>query len=410
MKTNNTFYRFSDFVRCPKWKGHPLSHFLKERKEKSDGIATVHSVSLQYGLVNQVDYLGRNYAAEDTSNYKLVYPNDVVYTKSPTGAFPYGIIKQNRNPYKVIVSPLYGVFKPINKYIGYIIQSYFEVPNRLNKYLSPIIQKGAKNTINISNSTFISREVVLPENEQEQKKIAQYLASINTQIRQQQKQIDVLIQHKKALLQQLFPQRGQSTPLLRYFIGSKKKWHYVEMRKVAILRTKRNVNNSKKVMTNSANYGIIMQQDYFERNIVDNDHLQKYYIVENGDFVYNSRISVTAPVGPISKNYLATGVISPLYMVFRFNIDKDDFYVYYFQSEHWQVQLKRIANNGARFDRMSISPSDFFNIKVPVPSAEEREYISKLFISIDNLINNMQQKVDLLMLQKKGLLQKLFPN
>ncbi len=84
MKTNNTFYRFSDFVRCPKWKGHPLSHFLKERKEKSDGIATVHSVSLQYGLVNQVDYLGRNYAAEDTSNYKLVYPNDVVYTKSPT--------------------------------------------------------------------------------------------------------------------------------------------------------------------------------------------------------------------------------------------------------------------------------------------------------------------------------------
>ncbi len=310
----------------------------------------------------------------------------------------------------MIVSPLYGVFKPINKYIGYIIQSYFEVPNRLNKYLSPIIQKGAKNTINISNSTFISREVVLPENEQEQKKIAQCLASINTQIRQQQKQIDVLIQHKKALLQQLFPQRGQSTPLLRYFIGSKKKWHYVEMRKVAILRTKRNVNNSKKVMTNSANYGIIMQQDYFERNIVDNDHLQKYYIVENGDFVYNSRISVTAPVGPISKNYLATGVISPLYMVFRFNIDKDDFYVYYFQSEHWQVQLKRIANNGARFDRMSISPSDFFNIKVPVPSAEEREYISKLFISIDNLINNMQQKVDLLMLQKKGLLQKLFPN
>lgn len=392
------------------WKQQPLSHFLRERKEKSDGKCEVHSVSVQYGVINQVDFLGRSFAAEDTSNYKLVYPYDVIYTKSPTGSYPYGIVKQNQNPYKVIVSPLYGIFKPQNKYIGYIIQSYFESPNTITKYLAPIIAKGAKNTIQISNELFLSRNVYLPSQPEEQKKIAGFLLSIDKQIEQQRMSLETLMRHKQALMQQLFPQRGEDTPILR-FSKMRNRWKYSDLKKITSHCTKKNTKGEETtVLTNSAQYGVVKQQDYFDRDIVTLSNLKNYYLVEVGDFVYNPRVSIAAPVGPVSKNNLKKGIISPLYLVFRFNDSDNDFYVYYFQSLHWQVQLKKIANSGARFDRMSISTSEFFNIQVPDLSKTESEKIASLFLSLDKLIDCQQAKYDFLIKHKKGLMQQLFPN
>ena len=122
--SNTPRLRFPGFK--GEWKEQPLSKFLFEHKTKSDGKCEVHSVSVSKGVINQVEYLGRSFAAADTSKYNLAKPNDIIYTKSPTGDFPYGIVKMNKNPYNVIVSPLYAVYSPINKHIGYILDSYFE--------------------------------------------------------------------------------------------------------------------------------------------------------------------------------------------------------------------------------------------------------------------------------------------
>ena len=171
--------RFPEFQNCEGWKLQPLSTYLTEHRLKSDGKSEVHSVSVSQGIVNQRQYLGRSFAAENTSHYKLVKPYDIVYTKSPTGEYPYGIVKQNLNRYNVIVSPLYGVFSPNNLYIGYIIHSIFESPIRLNNYLISIIQKGAKNTIQISNDAFLSKDILLPSDKNDQLKIADCLSSID---------------------------------------------------------------------------------------------------------------------------------------------------------------------------------------------------------------------------------------
>lgn len=135
--------RFPGFT--GEWASKPLSFFLHEHRTKSDGKCEVHSVSVSKGVINQVEYLGRSFAAADTSKYNLAKPNDIIYTKSPTGAFPYGIVKQNKNPYNVIVSPLYAVYTPINKFVGYILDSFFESAANTNNYLESLIQKGAKN-------------------------------------------------------------------------------------------------------------------------------------------------------------------------------------------------------------------------------------------------------------------------
>lgn len=196
--------RFPGFT--GEWQEKPLSHFLHEHKTKSDGKCEVHSVSVTKGVINQVEYLGRSFAASDTSKYNLAKPGDIIYTKSPTGAFPYGIVKQNNNPYNVIVSPLYAVYTPVNQYVGYILDSYFESSVNTNNYLSSLIQKGAKNTIQISNDTFVSKSMCLPSDPAEQQKIAECLETLDNLIVAESKKVGFLKAHKKGLMQQLFPQ------------------------------------------------------------------------------------------------------------------------------------------------------------------------------------------------------------
>ena len=146
------------------WRMQTLAEVLYERTELNNEGHAVHSVSVSKGIVNQIEYLGRSFAAKDTSRYHVAYPGDVIYTKSPTGEFPYGIVKQSQISIKAALSPLYGVYVPISPEIGYIIHNHFlSAKNALN-YLHPLIQKGAKNTINITNQRFLQNSMPLPTN------------------------------------------------------------------------------------------------------------------------------------------------------------------------------------------------------------------------------------------------------
>lgn len=185
------------------WRIVKLKEVLRERDEKNvDQNLEICSVAVQKGVVNQIEHLGRSFAASDTSNYNVVLFGDIVYTKSPTGEFPFGIIKQSQLD-KVAVSPLYGVFKPATYALGYILHCYFEIPINTNNYLNPIIQKGAKNTINISNTTFLSNKLLLPMDEKEQTAIAEILSTADKEIELLKKDIEQEKLKKKSLMQLL---------------------------------------------------------------------------------------------------------------------------------------------------------------------------------------------------------------
>ena len=150
------------------------------------------------------------------------------------------------------------------------------------------------------------------------------------------------------------------------------------------------------------------QAEYFDRNIVSENNLHNYYVIENGDYVYNPRVS--APVGPISKNYIGQGVMSPLYIIFRFHNIENEFYNQYFKTKYWHKYLKNVANQGARFDRMNIATNDFMNMPLPVPAQAEQQKIADCLSSIDDLIMAQTNRLEALKAHKKGLMQQLFPN
>ena len=164
-----------------------------------------------------------------------------------------------------------------------------------------------------------------------------------------------------------------------------------------------------RVLTNSATEGVVDQNAYFERDIAVKDNTNNYYIVNKDDFVYNPRISSTAPVGPISINKVGKGIMSPLYTVFKFQKGHIAFFEQYFQTEIWHPYLKSIANFGARFDRMNITTDGFFNMPLFVPSIEEQQKIAECLETLDNLITAESKKLESLKAHKKGLMQQLFP-
>lgn len=186
------------------WKNIKLCEVLSERKEKNvEQNLRICSVAVQKGVVDQVEHLGRSYAANDTSNYSVAHYGDIIYTKSPTGDFLYGIVKQNLLQEKVAVSPLYGVFTPMTFGLGYFLHTYFQSAICARNYLLPIVQKGAKNTISITNDTFISSKLYLPLDVEEQKAIADTFIAADREIDLLRQDIEQEKQKKKALMQLL---------------------------------------------------------------------------------------------------------------------------------------------------------------------------------------------------------------
>ena len=186
------------------WQKIDLCKVLQERNEKNIDGRTICSVSVSQGVVNQIEYLGRSFAAKQTHHYNVVKYGDIVYTKSPTGDFPYGIIKRSDMIKDVAVSPLYGVYSPVNDSIGVILHFYFMQPSNAFNYLHPLIQKGAKNTINITNGRFLENSVPLPISESEADTIAGILKSIQEKKGIEKSLLQSYTKEKEYLLGQMF--------------------------------------------------------------------------------------------------------------------------------------------------------------------------------------------------------------
>ena len=164
----------------------------------------------------------------------------------------------------------------------------------------------------------------------------------------------------------------------------------------------------KRVFSNSAIQGVIDQKDCFDHAIAKAENLDAYYIIEKGDYVYNPRISASAPAGPIKRNDLGVGVVSPLYTVFRFKFNNTVFFEKYFSSCFWHSYMKSVANYGARFDRMAISMKDFMNMPLPYPVLKEQQKIADFLSAIDRKIALTDTQLTGAKAFKKGLLQRMF--
>ncbi|EPZ43470.1 restriction endonuclease subunit S [Staphylococcus epidermidis] len=200
-----------------------------------------------------------------------------------------------------------------------------------------------------------------------------------------------------------------NTPELR-FPEFNEEWREFNLKDISTKKNKKNKNKLyNETFTNSAEYGIVSQKDYFDKEISNVRNLSNYYIVDPDDFVYNPRISRLAPVGPINRNKLnRIGVMSPLYTVFSTKLSIKSFLEYYFKTTKWHKFMKLNGDSGARSDRFTIKQSLFVKMPIVLPSEQEQEKIGKFFSKLDQQIELEEKKLELLEQQKKGYMQKIF--
>ena len=204
--------------------------------------------------------------------------------------------------------------------------------------------------------------------------------------------------------------KEKGIPQIR-FSGFTDTWEQRKLSAIADKVTEKNVGLQYiETFTNSAEFGIISQRDFFDHDIAKMSSLGGYYIVRSEDFVYNPRISTSAPVGPINRNKLGRiGVMSPLYTVFRPHDIDTTYLEYFFKSKYWHSFMNFNGDSGARSDRFSIKDSVFFEMPIPIPHIDEQKKIGEYLAYLDRLITLHQRKYDKLTKVKKAMLEKMFP-
>ena len=166
-------------------------------------------------------------------------------------------------------------------------------------------------------------------------------------------------------------------------------------------------------LTISAQYGLIDQNEFFDKRVASKD-VSGYYLIENGEFAYNKSTSTDAPWGAIKRlDRYKNGVLSTLYIVFGIkenNPVDSDFLVSYYSTNLWHKGIHEIAAEGARnHGLLNIAPADFFETKLMIPQdIEEQKKIGKYFEELERLITLHQHKCEELQNIKKFMLKNMF--
>ena len=402
--------RFPEFKDA--WEHKKLSDLLSEAKKRNNdlkyGKDEVLSVSGELGIVNQIKHLGRSYAGFSVHQYHVVEVGDIVYTKSPLKANPFGIIKLNKGK-AGIVSTLYAVYK-VNQKTAYgpFIDYYFSLDANTNRYLRPLVKKGAKNDMKINNAYVLHDRIFAPSIS-EQTRIASFFTVLDKKIAQLKQKKTLLEQYKNGVMQKLFSQE------FRFKDANGKEFPKWEEKKLGDVFSI--FNGYAFASEDSVNDGVLWVkiadvgiQEMKKENL---SYLPKSYLEKHNKFILKKGDYVIALTRPILSGELKISPIDDFFNNSLLNqrvgkiVSKNNkTFVYYLLQLNWLI--KSIENNIAGTDPPNLSPKEIDFIKIYIPNKKEQDKIADFLSAIDVRLNNCQTQIDLINQYKRGLLQNMF--
>ncbi|WP_278460643.1 restriction endonuclease subunit S [Veillonella parvula] len=261
-----------------------------------------------------------------------------------------------------------------------------------------------KSVVHLHNSDLQEVNLIFPLLN-EQRKISTLFEKMDNIITLHQRKLNNLKLKKKALLQKLFPKNGERYPELR-FPGFTDAWEQRKLSDILVERNEQQVEtNEYPLMSFVQGHGVIPKGERYDRSFLVLDQSKKYKRTELGDFIYSSNNLET---GSIGINKTGKAVISPVYSIF-YGVSIGDSQFIGIMSLLPRFIAKMIRfRQGVVYGQWRIHEKDFLDISILIPSEAERTKITKLILSIEELITLHQRKLDHLQLQKKALLQQMF--
>ncbi len=242
-----------------------------------------------------------------------------------------------------------------------------------------------------------SIEVLLPSLP-EQRKIAEILRTWDEAIEKLEALRAAKRDNLTGITQQLIG-RGGAFP---------QKWPLKPLSSIAARVRRQNGGGDHPVMTISAKSGFLMQSDKFARDMAGSS-VERYTLLEEGEFAYNKGNSLTAPYGCVYRLDRPAALVPFVYFCFALKAGLDHgFYEHLFAAGALNHQLSRLINSGVRNDGLlNLNVEDFFSCRVPVPPLDEQSSIARTLSAAKQELTLLDDEIEALTRQKRGLMQKL---
>ena len=400
--------RFPEFE--GEWGTVKLSDFTERvtRKNSDNQTNLPLTISSKDGLVDQVTYFSKAVASKDMSGYYLLQNGEFAYNKSYSVGYDFGSIKRlDRYPMGAL-STLYICFS-LKKYDSDFIKVYFD-SLKWYREIYIIAAEGARNhgLLNVPTEDFFQTRHILPNNIVEQKKIASFLTLLDARIAKQRELVENLKLYKRGLVSAIFSRKirfqkatGENYP----------DWQTMKLSDIFSKISQRNIDNAiSNVITNSAEFGLLPQIDYFDKEIANVENTSNYYVIQKNDFVYNPRKSNSAPYGPFNCYACnETGIISPLYTALHLKKQCNVEYLsWYFKSSLWHRYIYDNGSQGVRHDRVSMTDELLFGIPILIPYDEEQKKIAQYLSMLNAFVDSEERCLQAMVKIKDRLLSEIF--
>ena len=396
--------RFEGFAEP--WEQRKVEDLLLERNEQTP-------MSVEYplmafianeGVAPKGERYDRSSLVTDTENklYKRTEFGDFIYSSNNLETGSIGLNKYG----KACISPVYSIFQPTG-----IADSDFLGRRLVRKDFINAMVKWRQGVIygqwRIHESDFLKIEIHVPPIE-EQKKIGTLLDYLDHLITLHQNKHEKLVALKKAMLEKMFPPKGNNVPEVR-FAGFTGPWEQRKLREVVKEITQTAPESSAPIMMITANKGFIEQSERYAFNNAG-DSLKKYILLEKGELAYNHGASKLRPYGScFALTTVENARIPFVYHCFSVEEQNAEFMSIELNGPDVENQLRRIVSSGARMDGLlNVSFEEYTSISVLLPKIQEQNRIADYFRHLDNLITLHQRKHESLKHIKAALLQKMF--
>ena len=415
--------RFAEFANQSEWEHRKLAEFIDERIEVADETLPLYSLTIEEGITPKTKRYERSFLVKDKSDaYKAALPHDFAF--NPMN-LRFGAIAKHKGTQKIALSKYYNIFYCDQSVNSDFCEYYFS-SHQMISYYNDVATGSLIEKRRVHFTDFLNFNIPFPA-PKEQQKIADCLSSLDALIAAETKKLDLLREHKKGLLQQMFPAAGETVPQLR-FEGFEGEWRVVPFHKVYEFKTtnsfSRDKLNYEEGTVSNIHYGDIHTKfstlfDAEKEDIpfinpdiqIDNIKAENYLV--EGDLVFADASEDQEDIGKsieiinLDNQWVLAGLHTLLARQLKSEIVKG-FGAYLFQSNWIRSQIKREAQ-GAKV--LGISKSRLANIEIYYPKdTKEQQKIADCLSSADQSIKAQQSRIDTLKTHKKGLLQQLFPS
>lgn len=405
-------YRFPEFRNSDSWERCTLAKLADRVEEKvGENELTTLSISAGTGFVSQAEKFSRDISGNQYKNYIHLRKGDFSYNKGNSKTFPQGCIYELTEYEEAAVPNAFISFHFKDNYISNFYKGYFE-NNFHGKQLTRFITSGARmdGLLNIRPSDFFSIVLPTPKQKAEQQKIADCLSSIDDLISAEDKKLSALKDHKKGIMQKLFPAEGKTVPEWRFpEFKDCGEWNTFKISDVGEVIT-----GSTPATNKSEYYGgafmFVSPADISDKRYLYSTNttltelgFQKTRPIEPNSILF---VCIGSTIGKLAQNKKVCATNQQINSIVPFESYHNGFL--YYALEHNSAQISGLAGKQAV---PIINKTLFSNVVILLPTEKsEQEKISDLLSSVDELITAQTDKIEALKKHKKGLMQGLFPS